>query len=136
MAVIGSEPQIYFYAHRLSATGFIYTYDLVGTGSNARQLQMDMIQEIESTKPKILVLVLIPMSWQARDGADSLILDWAIRYSQRGYEQLGLVDFTKPPPRPLQTGSNAANFPPQKVPCILVYRRKAGASGQGSPPTP
>jgi hypothetical protein len=29
VAVIGSEPQIYFYAHRHSASGFIYMYDLV-----------------------------------------------------------------------------------------------------------
>ena len=29
IAVLGSEPQIYFYSHRHSATGYIYTYGLM-----------------------------------------------------------------------------------------------------------
>ena len=32
IAVLGSEPQIYFYSKRLSATGYIYTYGLMERG--------------------------------------------------------------------------------------------------------
>ncbi len=35
IAILGSEPQIYFYSHRHSATGYIYTYGLVEKQSYA-----------------------------------------------------------------------------------------------------
>ena len=39
IAVLGSEPQIYFYSHRHSATGYIYTYGLMEPQKYAQQMQ-------------------------------------------------------------------------------------------------
>src|SRR5262249_10244089 len=39
IAVLGSEPQIYFYSKRLSATGYIYTYALMEPQPYAHQMQ-------------------------------------------------------------------------------------------------
>ena len=58
VAVLGSEPQIYFYAHRRSASGFIYMYDLVQLHDYAGQFQREMIAEIEAAKPLFLVMVI------------------------------------------------------------------------------
>ena len=52
IAVIGSEPQIYFYAHRRSASGFIYVYDLVQLHRYAGPFQREMIGEIERAQPR------------------------------------------------------------------------------------
>jgi hypothetical protein len=70
IAVIGSEPQIYFYAHRHSASGFIYMYDLVQLHHYAGQFQRDMIGEIEAARPQYLVMVLVSSSWSDWPGAD------------------------------------------------------------------
>src|SRR5207253_2103843 len=51
IAVLGSEPQIYFYAHRRSATGYIYTYPLMERQPFAWQMQAEMSQEIQAAKP-------------------------------------------------------------------------------------
>ena len=59
IAVIGSEPEIYFYAHRHSATGYIYTYALMEPQPNARKMQRDMMREIETNQPEYLVLCLL-----------------------------------------------------------------------------
>ncbi len=56
IAVIGSEPQIYFYANRKSATGYIYMYGLMELQAYAAQMQKEMIQEIESAKPRYIVI--------------------------------------------------------------------------------
>ena len=48
IAVGGSEPQIYFYSHRHSATGYIYPYPRMEAQTYARQMQSEMIHEIES----------------------------------------------------------------------------------------
>ena len=57
IAVLGSEPQIYFYARRRSATPYILTYDLMYPGERARSMQLDMIRELEEAKPAVLVFV-------------------------------------------------------------------------------
>ena len=59
IAVLGSEPQIYFYSHRHSATGYIYTYGLMEPQKYAQQMQQEMIREIEGTSPKYLVSVVM-----------------------------------------------------------------------------
>ena len=53
IAVLGSEPQIYFYAHRRSATSYLYTYSLMENHKYALTMQQEMIQEIEATNRSI-----------------------------------------------------------------------------------
>jgi len=64
IVVLGSEPQIYFYAQRRSATGYIYMYPLMERQKFALRMQVDMEKEIENTQPKIVVFV------------DTLTWDW------------------------------------------------------------
>ena len=53
IAVLGSEPQIYFYSSRHSATGYIYTYGLMEPQKYAQQMQQEMIREIERHFSKV-----------------------------------------------------------------------------------
>ena len=57
VAVIGSEPEIYFLSRRRSATGYIYMYPLMEKQKFALRMQSDMIHQIEDTQPKIVVFV-------------------------------------------------------------------------------
>jgi 4-amino-4-deoxy-L-arabinose transferase-like glycosyltransferase len=74
IAVLGSEPQIYFYSHRRSATGYIYTYGLMEPQKYARQMQEEMIHEIELARPRYLVSVAIDVSWSPSSESEQLIL--------------------------------------------------------------
>src|SRR5208283_4948850 len=47
IAVLGSEPEIYFYSRLPSATGYIYMYPLMEQHPFARQMQDEMIAQIE-----------------------------------------------------------------------------------------
>jgi hypothetical protein len=91
IAVIGSEPQIYFYADRLSATGYIYTYGLMEIQPHARAMQEEMIREVESAKPKYLIFVDIDLSWLPEPGSDSLIFAWLAAYASQNYKTAGIV---------------------------------------------
>jgi 4-amino-4-deoxy-L-arabinose transferase-like glycosyltransferase len=92
VAVLGSEPQIYFYSHRHSATGYIYTYGLAEKQSYAMLMQREMISEIERAKPEFIVLVNTMGSWMAPPNGNYLIFDWLERYGQEHYRSVGLVD--------------------------------------------
>ncbi|HST30584.1 MAG TPA: glycosyltransferase family 39 protein [Chthoniobacterales bacterium] len=122
IAVLGSEPQIYFYSKRLSATGYIYTYALMEPQPYAHQMQEEMIREIETNRPRFLVLIVVNKSWLAGRDSDLTILRWADRYCTADYEEIGLINifdsgtdyyFTSPP-----TGITPA---PDH---IVIYRRK------------
>jgi hypothetical protein len=91
IAVLGSEPQIYFYAHRRSASGFIYMYDLVQSNNYAGQFQREMIGEIEAARPEYLVVVNVPTSWLIRSGSDETLDRWATDYMRRFYDGAGMA---------------------------------------------
>ena len=122
IAVLGSEPQIYFYAKRHSATGYIYTYSLMEPQKYAQQMQREMIHEIEFAHPKYLISVVMNDSWLHRAGSEPLIFTWAGEYTNQNYAVVGFVNVT----------SNRSDYyfggVPQSVPqlgnYILIYERK------------
>ena len=86
IAVIGSEPEIYFYAQRRSATGYIYTYALMEPQPYALRMQEEMIAEIEQAQPRYVVYVTARPSWDARTTSDDRILRWADVFTRQCYE--------------------------------------------------
>ena len=85
IAVLGSEPEIYFYSHRHSATGYIYTYGLMEPQKYAQQMQEEMIREIERARPKYFISVAMNDSWLQRPESDPLIFNWANEYIAKNY---------------------------------------------------
>jgi hypothetical protein len=91
IAVLGSEPQIYFYSERKSATGYIYTYSLTEPQEFAHQMQLEMINEIEKARPKYIVFVDIRTSWMPRPQSDQTIFLWRQKYCASNYSLAGFV---------------------------------------------
>lgn len=57
IAIIGSEPEILFYAQRKSATKYIIFYPLTGSYRDSLVKQKQTIQEINRNNPKYIVVV-------------------------------------------------------------------------------
>lgn len=125
--VFGSEPQIYFYAKRHSATGFIYTYPLMEQQKYAAMMQRDMYQEIISAQPKYIVIVNISTSWAAGLKSNTQILAQVDDYCQKNYKPVGLADIVSadPPITDYYWGDEAAETSPQSQYYILIYKRIA-----------
>lgn len=126
IAVIGSEPEIYFYAKRHSATGYIYTYALMEPQGAALNMQHEMIAEIEANKPEYLVGVTYGLSWLFHPHSSHLIVDWASHYEDHFYDQVGVVrnDHGKIE----SIWGDAAKNADINGNCLIVYRRKPDAS--------
>ncbi len=123
IAVLGSEPQIYFYSKRYSATGYIYTYGLMEPHPYAHQMQQEMIREIETARPKFLVLVVVNKSWLAGRDSDQTIFRWADSFCDANYEEVGLVNISDRGTDYYFSGRPANVTPTAEH--ILIYRRKA-----------
>ena len=121
IVVLGSEPEIYFYSHRHSATGYIYTYGLMEPQKYAHHMQEEMIREIEDARPKYLISVAMGYSWLRRPDSEPAIFTWANEYMAQNYTAAGFVNI-----KPTETDYFFGNVP-QTVETlndyILIYRR-------------
>ncbi len=124
VAIIGSEPQIYFYSRRHSATGFIYTYGLVEEQPFARQMQWQMIREIEAVKPQFLVIVNVPTSWAYSPHAFRDILTWTEDYTYANYKLAGIVDLLSSTKTEYRWDEAVIGVMPHSRLNVLVFKRK------------
>jgi 4-amino-4-deoxy-L-arabinose transferase-like glycosyltransferase len=122
VAVVGSEPQIYFYAARRSATGYIYTYPLMELQPYASAMQREMIREIETAAPRYLVFVSATRSWIVRPGSDQTIFGWFTAY-QRGFTRVGVVDILPQQETVYRWGEAAATYAPRSDVWLMIFER-------------
>ena len=123
IAVIGSEPQIYFYANRRSATGFIYAYALMEQHDYARQMQDDMIREIETACPKFLIYVHVRASWLVNPDSDKRIFKWFEKYQREHYRRVGVVDLVNPDLTVYRWQQESRDYSPRSECWLVVYQR-------------
>jgi hypothetical protein len=76
VAVVGSEPEIYFYSGRRAATGYMYTYPLMEPQPYALKMQEEMVSEIERGRPEYVVYVNDDKSWLRRADSEHRLDDW------------------------------------------------------------
>jgi 4-amino-4-deoxy-L-arabinose transferase-like glycosyltransferase len=124
IAVIGSEPQIYFHAGRRSATGYIYTYALMEPQPFAVEMQREMIREIEAARPQFLVSVRIPTSWLVRPASSGEIFSWFERYSLSEYSLVGVVDMHTPDATTYHWDGDVWRHPERHACEIEVWKRR------------
>jgi hypothetical protein len=127
IGVLGSEPEIYFLAHRRSATGYIYMYPLVEPQRFAARMQTETIQEIERAHPKYVVLVQVPGSWAVQAGADPHIMDWGNEYTSRCYDQVGVADIFSAQTSEIRWDAAVAGYRPRSMYVVYTYVRKGDA---------
>jgi hypothetical protein len=121
--VMGSEPELPFYARRRSATRYIYMYPLVERQPYARRMQEEMIVEVEAARPAYIVFAAVAASWTMNDDSERHLLKWFDAYSREHYELVGCIDV-----RDEETvyiwGPSARVFRPVSNAWLRVYRRR------------
>ncbi len=94
--VFGSEPQIYFYSDRVSASGHVYMYGLMENQSYSKVMQQELMCDTYLTRPKLIVLVRNEASWCINEHTDKTLLDWIPVYLRGHYEKVGFVNLGYP----------------------------------------
>jgi len=127
IAVLGSEPEIFFYSGRHSATGYIYAYPVVETHKYAFTMQKEMIGQIEKAVPEFVVFVQVPHSWLARPGSPqaAAFFSWADSYLNTGYTLVGIADMLSPDHTEYRWGDEAKAYRPRSRMVIAVFEKKS-----------
>ena len=122
--VFGSEPEIYFYAHRHSASGYIYVYSLMEDQAYWPAMQKQMMQEVEANRPAYAVFVDVWDSWLQRPGSPQVVAfsTWMNRYIADGFDEGGVVELTDPEPRYYWGDEARGHHQPGRE--IRIYKRK------------
>jgi hypothetical protein len=123
IAVLGSEPQIYFYSDRLSATGYIYTYPLMEHQKYALRMQREMVREIERAHPNYLVFVKLISSWNVRESSEKYIFSWGEKTTRENFNLVGIIDVVSKTETVYRWGDEATHYAPRNEAFLCVYKR-------------
>jgi len=126
VAIIGSEPEIYFLSHRHSATGYIYTYALMEPQPFALQMQREMMREIETNSPEFIVFVNVPTSWFQMPNSDLTIFRWWDSY-RTNYNIVGIADIISPTNTQYVWGDDLVRYGKPKHNGLEIYLRRTAS---------
>jgi hypothetical protein len=124
IAVLGSEPQLYFYARRRAATGYVYTYHLMEEHPFALEMQHEMMAQIDAQRPAYVVFVNVAPSWLVHPGSHRYVFDWIDEWLPAHYEQVGLVEILAEDHTAYHWDQEARGRTPEAANWLGVYRRK------------
>jgi 4-amino-4-deoxy-L-arabinose transferase-like glycosyltransferase len=125
VAVIGSEPQLYFYLGCQAPTPFLYFYYLTEEHPYAAAMRAEFIRDLEKARPDFLVYA---PSWEdehiSAEGYEQLAR-WYEGFRDRDYELLGLAEVVSRRTTIFKWGDEARSHKIRSPQRILVYRRKS-----------
>ncbi len=128
IAVLGSEPQLFYLSGRRSSSPHIYTYPLMEPNDHAPMLQEEMIADIVQAEPRYLVWVNSPQSWLPRHGSHQRILEWFSTYRESECELIEVYDLIAGDDLVRRSGEMARSYQPRGPVWLGIYRRRGGAS--------
>lgn len=125
IAILGSEPQIYFYANRRAASPHIYMYPLMESQPWARAMQRDLIDQLKATTPTYLVVVNSSVSWGRRTNSNTAIVSWLNEFTTEQYRLVGIVDIPLQGPTVYRWGGEIGAYRPESNCWLAIYRHKS-----------
>jgi hypothetical protein len=123
IAVLGDEPQIYFYAHRRSASSRLYPSQLMDPRPYTGALQEDFIREIEAASVPYVVWVTVRASWSPGPKANTHVFDWAVQYLSKNYRPVGAARIASLDQTVWTWGDAATNQPMNLANALTIYER-------------
>jgi hypothetical protein len=90
----------------------------------AREMQQEMIGEIESAHPEFLVLVHVRTSWLERPNSEKMIFAWSKSYKQKHYKLVGVIDILSTEKTVSRWGDECAGYVPRSKYWLAVFQRK------------
>jgi 4-amino-4-deoxy-L-arabinose transferase-like glycosyltransferase len=124
IAVLGSEPEIYFYARRHSATGYMYMYSLIVHHKYTERMRDEMLRELETNRPLYIVFVDVWDDWGPPEGGPQLaeFIPRLREIMNQSYTIVGVADIDEP--TRYVWDAAAQSYQPHSSKVIYVLRRK------------
>ncbi len=136
--VVGSEPEMYYYAERKCAGRYIFVYPLLTPFAGTVDRQREALEELRRERPSLIVTVFSPASLRLFPRTPPDYLDGVRRTLDESYRVLAVMPFENGEHRPMLTGDEAERFqrgkptwfdriddPAKRSASLVVWRRTA-----------
>jgi len=126
IAVLGSEPEIYFYLKKNSSIPYVYMYPLMEAHPYAMDMQNDLINAMELNPPEYLVFVNIVASWTEWYVSDKLqkhMFGWFEKFKDTYYEIVGVIDIMPGKNTEYRWGYKAQMYEPKSNSFIYIFKK-------------
>jgi hypothetical protein len=124
VAVLGPEPEIYFYSHRHSATGYLYTYPLFEDQPYATKMRDEMIHDVEFGMPEYVVQMDSLDIWAYQAEGRPSLFSWWGEWGPKHYDKVAIADIISMDRTEYRWGAEAAAYKPKSDYILAVYKRK------------
>lgn len=125
VAVIGSEPQIYFYSQRRAATGYLYHYPLIERQPYAAIMREEMMRQVESSSPRFLVYPQILPSWYKKREGMAIIDNWFATLTKNHFQLVARLEYGANVSPRLITDRDSLQNPSTTTFWMAIYERKS-----------
>ena len=126
LAILGSEPEIYFFSKRKSATRFIYMFPLMEEQKFAREMQAGLVREIEEVQPEFVVEAHLGQPWVSpKQHIPPMLKEWSQGYLEGNYQIQGVADIFANRETVYKWGEQAKEYHPQSRYHLLVYKKRS-----------
>jgi len=92
VAIFGAEPEIWFYAKRKAASGYLYVYPLLEHHKFAPLMRKQFYEEVEKNDPEILVYTSNAGTWYADYTVQAEMFSWYKHYRDSAFRRIGLIN--------------------------------------------
>jgi len=89
--IFGSEPQIFFYAERRSATRYIYAYPLTMPGPGVEERQRQVLAELVRDPPRFIVSIFSRKSLLEEESTPRVLRAGLLELVRSGYHPIGFA---------------------------------------------
>ena len=123
--VAGSEPQLYLYTNTLGVSRHNFINFINAKTPFAKQWQLEAIHDVETKKPRYIVLVIHPYSWMLDKESDMTFLHWTQTYFDKNYNPVLIADQidTRGDCNYVQ-GNDILSYQRKGQQFVIVYERK------------
>lgn len=124
IAVLASEPEIYFYAERASATPFLYMTEILRRFPSAPGLRRELVSRLEADPPRYLVFSSNFNPFLREEGLKRApqLSRWIREAVASAYRRVGVVEVRRDAASRERWGPAAAT-PPRSEDWLMVYER-------------
>jgi hypothetical protein len=125
VAILGFEPEIYFYAQRHAASGYIHMYDITSPAAHAGEMKQEMLHEVETAQPEFVLDVHDRLSWSVGFSPETQrIHEWLEQYLKSGNYRRVAVAENVAGQIVYRWELEATGYSPASEVYICVYQRK------------